>query len=426
MSDSKNDVAWNSLFEKHRILDSIEKDGSFLISATQINTVREARLMTKFDYRSQLPEIFEKNDLAILPISRGDYLISDFSTFHNFDNSDIDISRVDFPSYIESIDYNNITSESMALNCAYISGMIEDFTEDEDLKPTVNGRMSSLGFEFDIDSKNKPFHVSVKNSQIEIDGGYEGFNSLNLIEAKNSISKDFLIRQIYYPYRLWSNKIQKKVRNIFLTYTNGVFHFREYVFQEPNHYNSLILVKQKKYIINEGIINNELIFKTLQDVVIVQEPKVPFPQADSFERLINLCELLHEKDELNQENITENYDFDKRQTNYYTSAGIYLDLIAKKKIDKKIVYYLTEKGKQLFKLSIFDRQIKFIKLILSHKVFNKTLELYFKKGSPPTIFEIVQIMKNSNLYNVDSDSTYTRRASTVSHWINWIMELVDE
>ena len=83
------------------------------------------------------------------------------------------------------------------------------------------------------------------NSQIEIDGGYEGDSSLNLIEAKNYISDDFLIRQLYYPYRLWSNKIGKRVRPIFLTYSNGIFHLREYEFVTPELYNSIRLIQHK-------------------------------------------------------------------------------------------------------------------------------------------------------------------------------------
>ena len=36
------------------------------------------------------------------------------------------------------------------------------------------------------------------------------------------------------------------------------------------------------------------------------------------------CELLNES-ELTKDEITSNYDFDPRQTNYYTDAGRYLD-----------------------------------------------------------------------------------------------------
>lgn len=426
MSDTKNDLAWKELFEKHKIIENVEKEGHFFINSKYINLFREARLMTKFDYKSQLPELFTKNDLSILPISRGGYIISTFNTFQDFDNNEVEVNKIDFPHYIESIDYNNITSESTALNCAYISGIIENFTEDKQIKPAVNGRMSLLSFDFNINAKKGLLNVNVENSQIEIDGGYEGINSLSLIEARNSLSKDFLVRQLYYPYKLWSNKITKNVRPLFLTYTNGIFHFREYAFEDPNHYNSLSLIRQKKYIIREGAINIELIQKTLNEITIIREPQIPFPQADSFERVINLCELLNDRTSSTQEEITENYDFDKRQTDYYTNAGKYLGFIDKKRENGETIYFLTQKGKDLFKFSIFDRQIEYAKVILSHSVFNQTLDLYFKKGDRANRQEIVEVMRNSNLHNVDSDSIFNRRSSTISSWIDWIMELIEE
>lgn len=425
MSDTKNDIAWNKLFEKYAISQNIQKTGYYLINSSNINEFREARLMTKFDYKSQLPEIISKNNYSILPISRGGYIISDFETFKDFESDETEINKRDFPGFLESIDYDNISSEATALNCAYVTGITEDFVQ-EQVKPTVSGRMSSLAFNFNINTKSKPISIDVKNSQIEIDGGYEGANSLCLIEAKNSISKDFLIRQLYYPFRLWNEKVSKRVRPIFLTYSNGIFHFREYLFEDPINYNSIKLIREKKYAIRDGAINVDLIQHLSEQVEIVREPEVPFPQADSFERIINLCELLNFKEELNREDITHNYDFNARQTNYYTDAGRYLGLIDKKNENREVSYFLTRKGKRLFDLSIADRQEKFIELILSHSAFNKTLKLYFKKGESPSKNEIVEIMKNSDLYKVDSESTFQRRASTILSWNNWILDQIEE
>ena len=248
MSDTKNEAAWKRLFEKHKILEKIEKHGVFEITSGQINVFREARLMTKFDHQKNLPEIFKKNKLSILPVTRGSYLISQFEAYKDFEETQSEIIKVPLPSYIESIDFENITSESAALNCAYVSGILADFIEDEEILPTVSGRMSSEVFNFLIKTHSgSDLRVNVINSQVEIDGGYEGLETLSLIEAKNSLSDDFLIRQLYYPYRLWSNKVSKRVKPLFLTYSNGIFMFYEYDFQEPENYNSLTLIKQKRY-----------------------------------------------------------------------------------------------------------------------------------------------------------------------------------
>src|SRR5690625_6647851 len=75
MAQTKNDMAWKKLFEKYDILKEIEKNNVFHISSSQINEFREARLMTKFDNSDNLPKIFKENSLAILPDSRGTYII---------------------------------------------------------------------------------------------------------------------------------------------------------------------------------------------------------------------------------------------------------------------------------------------------------------------------------------------------------------
>ncbi len=426
MTKSKNDLAWEQIFEKHEIIDTLKNSSHVIISANDINKFREARLMTKFDHRSQLPKVFAENNLSILPVSRGSYIIGRFEIFHNFSEDNVEIERICFPDFIESLNYQDITSEATAINCAFICEIIHDFTGEDFLCPTVSGRMSSSTFDFRINSDRGLSNISICNSQIEIDGGYEGTNSLNLIEAKTYISDDFLIRQLFYPYKLWSQKIHKQVRPIFLTYTNGIFHLREYTFADSEHYNSLQLVKQKKYAIRDGVINIEVIQQILNGTSVKSDPKVPFPQADSFDRIVNLCECLNNQNTLTKDEVTQKYDFTPRQTDYYFNAGKYLGFLDRKKENRVVAFCLTKEGINLFGLSIFNRQIKFIESILSHGIFNSTLKMYLKNGLIPTKQDIIRLMYDSNLGDVVSEKTRGRRAATVISWINWIINLVEE
>jgi hypothetical protein len=426
ISKSKNDIGWEKLFAKHKIIENVLAKGYTIITSAEINAERQARLMTKIDHKSQLPQLFVENKFSILPISRGSYVIGAFDTFCEFNTDDTEITKIDFPTFLESLNYKDISSEATAIHAIFVSKILHDFTGESNLFPTVSGRMSSSTFGFSIDSKNGLFKVKVENSQLEIDGGYEGDNSLNLIEAKNYISDDFLIRQLYYPFKLWNNKITKKVRPIFLTYTNGIFHLREYGFENVEHYNSLKLIKQKKYAVRDAAINIEIIQQILESVKIENEPEIPFPQANSFERVINLCELLDQRGFIPKEEITTNYDFDSRQTDYYSNAGRYLGLVETGKDESQIGCFLTKNGQRLFNLSITERQIEFIKLILSYSAFNKTLKLYFEQSEIPSKEQIVEIMKGSNLYRVRADDTFERRSSTISGWINWILNQIEE
>lgn len=422
-----NDKAWEKLFEKHKILNQIEKSGLYEITAKQINEFREARLMTKFDHRSNLPILFSKNKLSILPITRGSYVISHFEAYHNFEIPLAEIHKAVLPDFIQSIDFENITSEATAINVAYLSGILADFIEEETLFPTVNGRMGSDRFNFNIYNKiSKEMQlISVANSQIEIDGGYEGLDSLTLIEAKNSLSEDFLVRQLYYPFRLWENKVRKPIKSVFLTYSNGIFSLYEYEFNEPDNYSSLLLVKQKNYTLDQEEIQLYEVISLCDRIQLTEEPiGIPFPQADSFRRIVNICELLNEHESLTRDEITYNYDFDIRQTNYYTDACRYLGLVDKERerIDG-VKYFLTDKGKSIFKLNLKNRNLFFINCILEKRAFNETFKECLDKLELPSKNRIIEIMRESKLYNIDSNETYKRRASTISGWINWILDL---
>lgn len=422
MNSSKKDILWKKIFSKHKILEKVSSNGTTSITSAEINLFSEARLMTKFDHFSQLPKLFIDNNLSILPISRGDYLIGTFNVFHRFDSFETPTRKINFPTFLESLDRKNISSEAIAINCAFVTNLLHDFTGEETLFPTVNGRMSSSSFRFNINSTSGKTNVFVNNSQIEIDGGFEGSNSLVLIEAKNYISDDFLVRQLFYPYKLWSNKISKRIRPVFLSYSNGIFHLREFIFDDINHYNSLRLVNEMKYIIQGEPLNIETIQQALGSVKTIKEPEIPFPQADSFDRVVNLCELLKEKGSLTKEEITQNYDFDKRQTDYYTNAGKYLGLIE----TRRNFCSLTTKGIRVFSMSLYDRQLEFIRLILSHSIFKNTLRLYLDCGDVPLKSVIIEEMKRHKLFHIRTESTYHRRASTISGWINWILKQIEE
>ena len=422
---NKNDKKWELLFKQHDVINIIEAKGVYQISASTINEVREARLMTKFDHRVNLPRIFRENHLTILPDSRGTYLIGRFDAYHKSHTSvSHPIVEIPFPSAIETIDYENLYSEASAILCAYNVGIISDLLE-EAVNFTVFGRMSTSQFDFRIKQENteKLFSISVNNAQCEIDGGFEGETRFAIVEAKNYHTDDFLIRQLYYPYRLWKQKISKIVIPIFMTYSNDIFTFQVYEFEDEYEYNSIKLVKQQSYQIAPEAIELKDIHNVYQVTRLQSEPQgVPFPQANKFNRIVDLLGLLYSND-LSQHDITSLYQFDMRQTNYYADATIYLGLVEKQYDSTIGVHYsLTALGKSILEKDSKRKNLAIVGQILCHQVFRQALELYFAKGERPSKEEIVEIMRNANL-NLGDSTTIPRRAQTVLAWIDWILRL---
>lgn len=424
---TKNDDAWEQLFNTYPILEEVNKNGQFIISSAKINVVRESRLMAKFDQRVNLPKIFSDHRLSILPISRSEYIIAPIDTHCKVTYSTVSPASAQLPPDIESIDDANLYSEAIALNWAFNAEIIDDLVEEATFH-TVSGRMSTARFNFSINSTRPgqaPVQIKVDNSQCEIDGGFEGKRYFALLEAKNYAVNDFLIRQLYYPYRLWSSKLSKKIIPILMTFSQDVFDFFIYEFAIETDYNSLTLVKQKRYAIAPEEITTGDVSMLLSQVRIVPEPVgIPFPQADRFGRIVDLLSLLVVKP-LTRDEITENYEFNARQTNYYTDAGRYLGLIDKltDSTTQEITFRLTSTARVMLNKKHKQKHLGLIQKILEHSVYQNVFQLALQRGGIPTNSEISQIIKDSR--EDINDTTARRRASTVRGWVEWIWKQIE-
>ena len=419
---SKNNEAWDLLFDKFNIIENINENGYFEITADDIKTSgREPRLMTKFDSSENLPDIFKNNELAILPIKRGSYIIGKFQNYQLVDiNNDIDVETKNLPDYVTTIDYKNITSEAISLNAAYISGMLEDIVG-ESVVPTISGRMGTGEFNYQIllNDQNS-FPINVENSQMEIDGSYESVSKFIILEAKNHYMKDFIIRQLYYPYKVWKSNTNKEVIPIMLIKHDNIFNFFVYHFENENDYNSIKLKKIKRYILDEPYNPIEVsdIMSIMSDIEFTKESSdVPFPQANTFNIVLDLLGQLSAQD-MTPEDITNFLEYDPRQTNYYIDAAKYLGFVTK---DKK--YTLTEYGKNIMKMNHKDRTLEIIKSILSHKPFY----LAMKQQLEDFYFDIEEIAKSIDecRNEINKESTAKRRTSTVTAWIRWIIDITN-
>lgn len=422
---TKNDIAWEKIFSEYNILDEIENNGFYEIPAEHIRQFREPRLMCKFDHKTNLPDIFKKNNLNILPISTKSYIIGDFKLFEDIIYDEQKPKQMSIPAYIETVKPTDLYSEASALHCAHITGMINDFLGEEALF-TVSGRMGSGDFNYDVSSSTGVLReIRVNGAQIEIDGGYESHSNFMLIEAKKQKVGNFNIRQLYYPYRVWKERTKKIIRPVFFTISNDVFHFFEFKFEDDNIFNSISLVRQKKYTVNyEKITQEDVNYVVNRATKFVPEPEVPFPQADDFTKVIDLLTHLYERD-MTIYDIAEQLDFDKRQSDYYYNSCLYLGLANKYKSTEGTFATLNEEGRRIIQLPYRQKRLALAELILQHEIFREIYDKTVEEGQVSKEY-IVSRMKHYQLYNVNSDSTYRRRASTIRGWVKWILDLPNE
>lgn len=422
------DEKWEILFEKYNIENEIKKNGFFYITADQIREVKEPRLMTKFDTRESLPSVFGKK-ISILPVTRGKYVLGEFDLYQEFPEIDSDIKQMTsakIPEYYETIDINDIRSEANAINIMSIAGILDDFLGEENMVQTVSGRMSSGSFGFNVSDYSKSTsigdkpYIIVQNSQVEIDGGFENHNVFSIIEGKNVVHSNFLIRQLYYPTKLWSQKINKPIRPVFMIYSNSIFRLLEYEFTDIGYYNSIKLVQERNYSLEDIEISLDDLRDVWKKTIIKPEPNVTFIQADSFNKVISLVENLNESPMTTVE-IAELFGFKERQSDYYFNACKYLGLAEKVSDEEGVKVHITGLGKRILRMKYKERQLEYVRLILEHQIFHELFGVMLQIGEIPDKLCVTAKMRE---LGVCGENLIDRRSSSVRGWLYWILTLV--
>lgn len=390
--------------------------------------------MTKFDHSSNLPAIFCENKLSVLPVSRHSFLLGKFDLYTKLPDCTEKPNYHEIPNNYVTLPSSpaEITSEQTAIACAFASGIIHDFVEEEpsDLfLPTISGRFGTGVFDFNIRGlgQQRSYALRINKAQIEIDAVYESPSAIYIIEAKNHECRDFNTRQLYFPYRYISqkNSVKKAIIPIFLKYINGNFFLYRFNFPEQDNLNSVYCEKSTAYTIYPLDVTTSDIDSLLSIQPQTNCSKITFPQADSFVRIEDMLQALYEKGEelTMDEIIAKNYDFTMRQADYYANAAAYLGLVNIKKENGSKCVELTKKGRRIASLSFRENKLELARSILQDPVFFHVFKKYIDNGCHISRKDVIPVMAQHtpNL----GEETIKRRASTVMAWIKWIASLVN-
>ncbi len=251
-----NHKPWQTIFEMYNINKHNFEESPFFITAEQIKIAtanftttneREVRVLCKQDTRESRPDVFVEKNLFLLPVKNGEYAI--FQGEGYVDIPQIETSTVLYHSKLEfRLETSSVgNSEMQHLDFAYASSLIRTFLNDESLVLTIRGRKYTPQFSFFVGNH----FLTTESVQTEVDAGYEGRNQVVLIEAKNSVSKNIMIRQLYYPFRQWQKHTAKKVNTLFFEKQKNIYCLWHFSFENEMNYNSIQLKNCCKFEIIE-------------------------------------------------------------------------------------------------------------------------------------------------------------------------------
>lgn len=400
MSKISREDAWNKIFETNPILEDVSRQGFYDISAEEISKLKEPRLMCKVDYRENLPEAMKAEGLSILAINNGTYRIARNSPFVDLNELiSSNIELVNFPSGFISLDPQVITSESAALDVAKISGMLDQVFGEETYLSIRGRRYCSLNF------KIGNIEYPVNGVQVEVDGGYEGSTTVNLVEAKIGGRNNINIRQLLYPQLYWQGlkNNHKKTSSYVFQYQNGLYRFIPFEYWGAECFINHSL--ERVFKIAESETHFDLMGISLNPNLTDLE--VPFPQADDFDKVVAMLIIIGQKNRCSKDEIGLEFDLVPRQIDYYSNVLRWMKLVIIESDTKFLT--LTDLGKRLLGMQHSQRMIELARIIFSNEIFYKKL-----RNSDSEISVTLR-----NKHRLDNQSLYTRRMATVKSWIGY-------
>lgn len=211
----------------------------------------EPRLLAYQTSSNSRPNVFKKNNIYILPIKNGTYLITPINIYKELiysgsdNNSDIIHISKDTSSFVLNIGQ----SETSVIDNLRYSGVFERpelLGEYITHGPLLNGR-HRCDINLTLDEKE----IEIRGVQYEVDACFESKNKILIIEGKSSNKEidSFNIRQLFFPYRVINDLIDRKkeINCLFIHELNSIINIWKFEFTNVMAMDSIKLVGYYRY-----------------------------------------------------------------------------------------------------------------------------------------------------------------------------------
>lgn len=274
----------------------------------------------------------------------------------------------------------------------------------EDVALTIRGRSRSPDFVFPLNGIDFP----ISGVQIEVDGGYEGATTINLVEAKVGPRDNLSVRQLIYPQLAWEQTIGKRkaVRTYICFYQEPILRFIPVAYENgicrADHSKEVAFMLEPEAKLDLGAIQ-------VKPDAPVPVLGVPFPQADRFETVLAMFSIVVREEEIAKDLLLLDFDIDPRQIDYYSNAMRWMGLV---EVEKGVIR-LTTDGRAIAAQPHAEKIRRMVEVIFSEPIFNHVLR-HGIADVPPALFD---------RWGCDSESTRHRRLQTVKAWVSYFEAL---
>ena len=376
--------------------------------------------MTKFDSRAARPPVLRDNGLFLLPETNGSYLLLREDGYFDLPahrEREVQDYHATFPFPLVSL--QNATGEMGRLDRLFQCRLIHRVVGSDEVFATIRGRRRAPHFDYQVGDLGQ---FSASGIQYEVDQGYETRDEIILFEAKDTTPQDFLIRQVYFPFRVYFDGFGKRVRLFFFNYqaVSGVHSFHECRFDDPHQYRSIRIVSSQHFRVHFPVAQAP---RTLGDwLQSVAAPLVngawEIPQADDFAK-VAAFPLQVAAGYNDSELIAGAFDFSERQSSYYRRAAQQMGLVSA----QSGRYQLTGQGERYLELSEAERQERMVGALLQQPIVRAAIQSALDGCGTISKASIGALIEAHSAIRGD---TVNRRTLSVRSWLRWLETALGE
>lgn len=367
----------------------------------------EPRLLASMDSGDKVPAVLRDRGVFVLPLSRSRYALVRGRGYHELeDPGEPQPYPARLPVSLTTLAYGR--GENRFLLHAYHTGLLSHFAGTPSLYQTVSGKMGTGTFAFRVDGSPE---LKVHRAGMELDAGFESSESILLFEGKATPRSDFLVRQLYYPYRTFREWTpHKAVRSFFFVAEpeTTTYSLWEYEWTDEADYESIRCRRTGRFRLEEEAAPGDWLAN------VVPDPTIDLvPQADDLEKVVELP-LLIQSGIATANDWASHYRITPRQGSYYREAAEALGLV---RLDEDR-FVLTEEGKQYVALPADRREVFVAERLLKNPLLNEIFAIVRQKATEGVgDSEIAKLIeRRSHLRG----STPLRRAKSVRSYLRWL------
>jgi hypothetical protein len=420
---------WNTIVA----LKNLKLDGTsiYYVEAHEIKTYcnqAEPRKVAKIDSRAELPTSLSNdgNPYFVMPVKFSRYALVPGDGYHDLEYPQL--SAEDFePTHTVPHTVALGNGESAAVWTALYSGLLSKITNSSTLASTLHNERHRL--HLPAIRYREAWQIEVDGAQLEVDAGFEGEAAVYLFECKAWSQKQLLsfnVRQLFFPYwyvrnQLTSLGVEIPIHLFFLNLepSTRVYRWWEYKFddEDPTDYSSLTRVRQGAYRISRR--PPVLAVERLMGLITEPASRTRYvPQANDVAKVQAVVKKVGDGVD-SVRALTAWFDFDSRQTHYYTEAAEELGFL---KRTRARPYEQTELGVKLASIPPDQAAALLLSRALTLPIFRNIID----KLSDPRFGPVSQSIIARWIPEVSegryNGETARRRAECVVQWCRWIGE----